>query len=110
MRVCFIKFIEGNVPAGDLPYEEEVILEILPEKYNLIELNEKIAKIKKKTKMLAEDEDFIESIETDKDGGYIECNWNDKVLSALEKVLEEEEYSNLFKPCSIAVYTSERIS
>ena len=98
------------MPAGDNPFEEEVILEILPEKYNLLELNEKIAEIKKKIKMLAEDEDFIESIETDKDGGYIECNWSDRVLSALEKVLEEKEYSVLFKPCDIAVCTTEYIS
>ena len=110
MRVCFIKFVESNVPAGDFPYEEEVILEILPEKYNLIELNEKIAEMKKKTKMLAEDEDFIESIETDKDGEYIESDWNTRVLSALGKVLEEKEYSVLFKPCDIAVYTTEYIS
>ena len=110
MRACFIKFIEGNVLAGDFPYEEEVILEILPEKYNLIELNEKIAEMKEKVKTLAEDEEFIESIETDKDGEYIESNWNTRVLSALEKVLEEKEYSVFFKPCDIAVYTSEHIS
>lgn len=110
MRVCFIEFIEDNVATRDFPYEEEVILEILPEKYNLIELNEKITEIKEKVKILAEDEAFIESIETDEDGEYVESDWNTRVLSALEKVLEEKEYSNLFKPCNIAVYASEHIS
>ena len=110
MRVCFIKFIEGNVPLGDFPFEKEVILEILPEKYNLIELNEKITEMKEKVKILAEDKAFIERIETDEDGEYIESDWNTRVLSALEKVLEEKEYSNLFKPCNIAIYASEHIS
>ena len=107
MRVCFIKFIEDNVPIGDLRY---VVLEILPENYNLVELNEKITEMKRKVKILAEDNAFIERIETGKDGEYIESDWHTRVLFALKKVLGEKEYFNLFKPCNIAVSASEYIS